>query len=235
MLAAGLVLQSPAAGQRASDSSAGSVAMQPTPLERVPIRPVVHGQDAPRALQVTTSQSIPLSAAPKDDSVNLSPPTTAEARSAKLQSGGGRALATMLGSLAIVLSVFFGLVWLSRRNAPAGSALLPAEVVESLGQAPLAARQQMQLIRLGNRLLLLSVHPQGAETLAEVTEPAEVSRLVGLCQQNRVGSVSETFRQILSQMSSEPTSTGFLDSPAKGPRLPAGTHEPGRSGGSTCR
>ena len=61
--------------------------------------------------------------------------------------------------------------------------LLPTEVVEVLGRAPLAGRQQMHLLRCGNKLLLVSVTPTGAETLTEVTDPVEVDRLSGLCRQ----------------------------------------------------
>ena len=122
----------------------------------------------------------------------------------------GGMLITVLSSLAIVLSVFFLVLWAMRRAVPAGLAVLPNEVIESLGRAPLNARQQMQLIRLGNRLLLLSVTPQGAETLAEITDRSEVDRLAGLCHQNRAGSASATFRQVLTQFASEPTPAGFV-------------------------
>jgi hypothetical protein len=89
-------------------------------------------------------------------------------------------------------------------------ARLPEEVIESLGRAPLIGRQQMQLIRLGRKLILLNVTPHGAEALAEVTDPAEVDRLTGLCQQQRRGSISDSFRQVLSQYGEAPVRGGFL-------------------------
>ena len=51
------------------------------------------------------------------------------------------------------------------------------------GRAPLAGRQHVHLLRCGSKLLLVSVTPGGAETLTEVTDPAEVDRLAGLCRQ----------------------------------------------------
>lgn len=120
----------------------------------------------------------------------------------------------MLGSLSVVLAAFFVLVWLSRKTAPKGLAPLPGEVFESLGRAPLTARQQMQLIRLGNKLVLLSVTSTGAESLTEITDIDEVNRLAGLCQQGRSGSISETFRQVLSQYAEEPAPGGFVGEPA---------------------
>ncbi len=43
------------------------------------------------------------------------------------------AIVSMLGSLAIVLGLFFGLVWFMRRGLPKGSRVVPSEVVEVLG------------------------------------------------------------------------------------------------------
>lgn len=117
---------------------------------------------------------------------------------------GGRALTTVLTSLAVVLAVFFAFVWLTRSAAPKGMTMLSNEVVESLGRAPLMGRQQMQLIRIGNKLVLLSVTATGADTLTEITDPQEVDRLAGLCRQARAGSISDTFRQVLAQASAEP-------------------------------
>jgi flagellar biogenesis protein FliO len=117
----------------------------------------------------------------------------------------GGALTTALGSLGIVLAGFFLFVWVSRRTSPKGLAPLPAEVVESLGRAPLAGRQQMQLIRVGKKLILLTVTPGEARTLTEITDPAEVDRLAGLCQQRQPGSITTTFRHVLAHCAGERT------------------------------
>ena len=113
--------------------------------------------------------------------------------------GGLPSVATTAGSLAVVLGLFFAVVWMMRRASPKGSALLPGEVVEVLGRAPLAGRQQMHLLRCGNKLLLVSVTPAGAETLTEVTDPLEVDRLAGLCRQTHPQSATAAFRQVFQQ------------------------------------
>ena len=81
---------------------------------------------------------------------------------------------------------------------------MPGEVVEVLGRAPLANRQQIHLLRCGNKLLLVSVTPTGAETLTEITDPMEVDRLAGLCQQAQPGSATAAFRKVLQQFGHEP-------------------------------
>ncbi|OHB67123.1 MAG: hypothetical protein A2V70_11890 [Planctomycetes bacterium RBG_13_63_9] len=108
-------------------------------------------------------------------------------------------MVTVAGSLAVVLGIFFLVAWGMRRAGPAGSAVLPTEVFELLGQATMSNRQQVHLFRCGNKLVLVSVTPAGAETLTEITDPLEVDRLAGLCQQMQPNSATEAFRQVFRQ------------------------------------
>jgi flagellar biogenesis protein FliO len=117
------------------------------------------------------------------------------------------AIGTVVSSLAIVLGLFLAIVWCSKRFAPAGSAQLPREAVELLGRAPLAGRQSMQLIRVGNRLLLVALSAGSAETLSEITDPVEVEYLAGLCRRGKTDSATASFSRALSQMASEPSET----------------------------
>ena len=133
-------------------------------------------------------------------------PRTRPRSQRKLDSSGSDsrgALTTVFGSLVIVLIAFFVLAWISRNAAPQGMAPRPSEVFESLGRAPLSNRQQLQLIRVGNKLVLLGVNASGTDTLTEITEPEEVDRLAGLCRQNQPGSITATFRQVLDQYGGE--------------------------------
>jgi flagellar biogenesis protein FliO len=60
--------------------------------------------------------------------------------------------------------------------------MLPREAVEVLGRTTLLGRQQVHLVRCGNKIVLLSVTPGGVETLTEIADPAEVDRLHSICQ-----------------------------------------------------
>ncbi len=106
----------------------------------------------------------------------------------------------VFSSLAIVLGLFFLVVWVSRRALPKSNQALPTDALEVLGRAPLAARHNMQLIRLGHRLLLVSVSPDTARTLLEIDNPDEVNDLIAICKQNQPGSITASFRQVLQQM-----------------------------------
>jgi len=150
---------------------------QPTPATTEPSPPA------------NTSSLLPLSA----------PRTSASRADSDKQAGGFRSFINVGGSLAVVLGIFFLVVWLLRRASPRGLGILPAEAFEVLGRAPLAHHQQVHLLRCGNKLLLVSVTATGAETLTEISDPAEVERLAGVCRQTRPAGRAATFRQAFRQ------------------------------------
>jgi len=117
-------------------------------------------------------------------------------------------LITMGGSLCVVLTLFFGLAWLTRRGLPKGTGKLPGEVVEVLGKAPLVKGQELQLIRVGQRLVLICVTAHGSETLTEIVERTEVDRLSAICRSNNPSSMTAAFNQVLTGVGREPAS-GF--------------------------
>ncbi len=109
----------------------------------------------------------------------------------------------VMSSLAIVLGLFFLVVWIARRALPKSTTTLSTDVLDVLGRAPLGNRHNLQLIRLGRRLLLVSVTPDNAQTLTEITDPDEVNHLASLCQQQQPGSITGSFRQVLQQLGSQ--------------------------------
>jgi flagellar biogenesis protein FliO len=91
----------------------------------------------------------------------------------------------MAASLAIVIGGYLAFIWLVRAFHGGNSQSLPKQVVEVIGQAPFNSKQTMQLVRLGNKLLLLLVGPEGTQAIGEVTDPVEVETLIGMCRPNR--------------------------------------------------
>ncbi|HBO45267.1 MAG TPA: hypothetical protein DD670_15330, partial [Planctomycetaceae bacterium] len=113
-------------------------------------------------------------------------PKTSDAAKGRLP-GGLTLLWTTGGALALVLGLFLLVAWGLRRATPGAATLLPTDAVEILGRASLGGRQQAQLIRVGRKLLLVCLTPNGAESMTEITDPDEVDELVELCQPNRHG------------------------------------------------
>ncbi len=149
------------------------------------------------------SESDALPLAQSREALPLEPPGAARSEGSRRGAGGVSSAVTVVGALAVVLGIFFAVAWGMRRAAPGALATLPSQVVEVLGRAPLAGRQQVHLLRCGNKLLLVSVTPDAAETLTEITDPLEVDRLAGLCEQMRPHSSTAAFRRVFQQYAHE--------------------------------
>ncbi len=125
----------------------------------------------------------------KDNSLSLEKP----------KSSWGAAL-SMFFSLAVVLSFFLLVAWLVRKSQPHSFLKLPGDVVQVMGRTPMAPRQQMYVVRFGSKLLLISHQPGQTQTLGEITDSDEVQRLAGLCEANHPNSISNSFRDVLKQV-----------------------------------
>lgn len=113
------------------------------------------------------------------------------------KASGVMPLISMLGGLCLVLAAFFCFAMLMRRVTPTASRTLPKEVAEPLGRIPLTQKVQLHLLRIGNRLLLLSVTADGATTVSEMTDADEVVQVLGLCRKHDGQGSSAIFQQVL--------------------------------------
>ena len=135
-------------------------------------------------------------------SVPLKPPP-AEHTDGEKKPQGYRTLTTMVGALAVALGMFFLVAWLLKKTAGQRLGALPAEVIEVLGRTMLANHQQAQLIRCGNKLLLVanaSAAGATARTLTEITDPNEVERLTEFCRQMRSVPATKSLRQVFHRL-----------------------------------
>jgi flagellar biogenesis protein FliO len=198
--------QAPANDEAAVDSAAAEVATSP-PATLVPdtaaIEPVSSVENRHLA-----PPSTDWNVAAKSIEQNQATPTTdSDLRSFALP----RDTIYKIGSaLAIVVGLFLVFAWLLRRGARNMDKPLPADVVSVLGRAPLANRHFADLLRVGNKLVLVALSPAGPTTITEVTDPVEVDRLVGLCQQSDPHSTTRAFEQVFRQLARDPAPTGFL-------------------------
>ena len=112
-------------------------------------------------------------------------------------------LFTIFSSLAIVIGLFLCVIWVSRRGWGIRQPALSTDVVEIVGRAPLTARQHLQLIKFADRLLLVAVTADSSETLAEITDPDEITRVRALCARAKPDSNASSFREVFSALNSE--------------------------------
>jgi flagellar biogenesis protein FliO len=181
--------------------SATPAVLEPPPIA-TPVEPAQAPQNDPRRLAPQRHRLSP-NAAERD---------RAQSKPEPLPSFGMPldSIYTTLTALAVVVGLFLLCAGLVRRSATKSSGRLPEEVVSVLGRVPLAARQFAQLVRVGNKLVLLSVTSAGAEPLTEITDPVEIDRLLGLCRQTSAHSSTAEFDQIFHELAQESAPAGFL-------------------------
>lgn len=118
---------------------------------------------------------------------------------------------TVLGGLCIVLASFFLFVLFMRRVNPKMQSQLPKEAFENIGRFALNPKLQLNLLRLGNRLILVAVTQEGTvETIAEVDNPDEVVQILGICRKLDRNSSTVQFQSVLDEFAREKTTGGFL-------------------------
>lgn len=84
----------------------------------------------------------------------------------------------MLASLGMVTGGWLLFVSLARSLQSRAGQRGSARLFEMVGSTRLNSRQSLQLVRVGSRLLVLLVSPEGAQAIGEISHPAEVESLV---------------------------------------------------------
>ena len=76
----------------------------------------------------------------------------------------------------ICVGIFLiGLIALTRKKT---ERRIPVEAVEVLGTIPIGGRQNIQLIRFGQKLVLIEMSPNGLKPISEITDPMEVNQML---------------------------------------------------------
>lgn len=98
--------------------------------------------------------------------------------------------------LAVILTAFvWGARWWRSRDSAGGPGTANA-MVETLIQVPLDGRHRIQLVRVGQRILVLGVSAESIQTLSEITDPDELALLLQ-GSRNSTGRTSSGFADLL--------------------------------------
>ncbi len=118
--------------------------------------------------------------------------------------------------LVVPLVVVIGLVvvaaWAFRRFAPRTSSMFSSDLMKILARTYLAPRQVLYLVRVPGKVLVIGSTQQSLTPLAEITDPAEVERLLALFEKNSPKGATETFRSFISAASSPGGAKGSAES-----------------------
>jgi flagellar biogenesis protein FliO len=108
------------------------------------------------------------------------------------------------GALALVIALIF-----LTKKAVGGKLLLggagarPSGVLEILARFPLGKGQQLIVLKIARRVLLVSQGPQGSSTLAEFTDRDEVANLLSRMEAGATGNSIKRFRNVLQGFSND--------------------------------
>lgn len=108
-----------------------------------------------------------------------------------------------LGPLAIVMLTIGGVTIVVRKLAPRGRMVAPAGAIRVVSRQEIGAKQSLALVRVGGRLVLVGVSPQGMSALTEFRDADEVAALVGAAERSRGESLSARFGAFLTTARSD--------------------------------
>ena len=116
--------------------------------------------------------------------------------------GLNESLVRMAGSLAVVLSLFLGILWMTRGRRSSKSIRLGKETLEVIGQTTLTKNHTLHVVKLGERLLLVSAGESEVTCLSEISDPVEVEQLLATTDTDE--SPRSTFKALFAQYDQNP-------------------------------
>jgi len=116
---------------------------------------------------------------------------------------GGNWVLNTLAALGVVIAMVFGLRWLLRRGGVVATAAPRGSVVEVLSRTTVAPRSHVVLMRVGQRILIVSDSSAGMRTLGQVDEPEEVAELLGSIDSSSPTSMSASFQGAMKKLSGQ--------------------------------
>ncbi len=136
----------------------------------------------------------PIAVTEPDASVSLAgePAKTPIRRVADVHSdspGSRPSSAVVWALLGAIVSTALLISWWTRRHPAMGTGGLPATVFQVLGHSVMGRQHSVALLRLGEKVLLVSTSGPALQTLAVITDPAEVAAVTAECLSPRRGSV----------------------------------------------
>lgn len=133
-------------------------------------------------------------------SLNASERKTGEGSSGNLPGGG---FWTILPSLLLVLALLAGCVWAARKYLPGAGRLGGNPAMKVIGRTQISPRQSLLLVKIGRRLLVVGATADRLARIDNITDPTEVSEIIGLVESARPGSATAGFRNALKQADDE--------------------------------
>jgi flagellar biogenesis protein FliO len=190
----GLCLAVPAAGQQQQPQQ-GAVAAN-APIEA---SSGATGAAAipPRAASNTIDERQPVRRAAAPTSAR---PTTQQTGVKSTSTGKGFDSGRVTTALAVVVILILLLRWGAKRFFGVAAVGRSSRAVQVMARTPVSPRQQLMVLRVGRRLLVVADGGSQMNTLSEITDPDEVAALVGQLQGEHGERAGKGFGSLFSKM-----------------------------------
>jgi flagellar biosynthetic protein FliO len=113
---------------------------------------------------------------------------------------GGLDVQRLVTALGIVLGLILLARWVLRRFFGVAGATRATRAVQVLARSPLSPKQQLMLLRVGRRVIVVGDAGGQLNTLSEITDPDEVASLIGQVQDDHTGRASKSFGNLFGRM-----------------------------------
>ena len=134
--------------------------------------------------------------------------------------GNQRSNIKTAATLTLIVSLFLLVMYLLRMRTPTTKKTFPTDLVSVLGQTKLGPSQNLQLIRLGTKLLLVANGQNGTHTLGEIDDPEEVLRIESSCREGNWPGLNQILHQKIERQRQQAENERL----GNGVRNPAASH-----------
>jgi flagellar biogenesis protein FliO len=102
----------------------------------------------------------------------------------------------VIAALALVIVVIFLLRWIAQQFFGLPSARKSSRAVQVLGRSIISPKQQVLLLQVGKRVIVVGDCGGQMNALAQITDPDEIAELSGKVQEDKAASTTKSFGNI---------------------------------------
>ena len=165
----------------------------PAPATRPAVAAAAPAATAPSAIGQRAIRRDAAAAAAAAAAAQPGPTTNPATASPAVPAPPSLELRRLGAALAIVLGLIFGLRWVLRRAFPAAATAGASRAVQVLSRTVLSPRQQLMLVRVGRRLIVVGDSGGQMAALSEITDPDEVAALLGQIKDEKLSAAGPAF------------------------------------------
>jgi flagellar protein FliO/FliZ len=122
----------------------------------------------------------------------------------------------VVAALALVIVVIFLLRWIAQQFFGMPSAKKTSRAVQVLGRSMISPKQQVLLLQVGKRVIVVGDSGGQMNPLAQITDPDEIAELAGKVQEDKAISSSKSFGSLFGKAQTKFDEPEANEKPAAG-------------------